>query len=324
MTPELPDPIVTANVYCSRHLDDVLRDAIAPFRAALPDDGFLWFYRYGKRGEHLKLRLHAPAARRDELHAGLARALAPFLTAIADAPPVVRISKSALPPLDVEDAVADDHPDRALLWTQYQRSAVVVGDPIYIRDDRHMALFTRALAASADFLLAEVLPAAHEPTYLQRRQNGFLKLIVAALAATELAPAVWPTYLAYHRDWLVRHLASNGPAAVDATAIRAEIDGRVAQARGSVPALARILAAPGEAQGPLAGWSAAVRAFFEHARGYRGRPDYDRDPYTEDFAFLPLFKVLHGCANQTGLRISNEAYLHQLLHEAAVASLEAT
>jgi hypothetical protein len=65
-----------------------------------------------------------------------------------------------------------------------------------------------------------------------------------------------------------------------------------------------------------------VREFFEHVKGYRGRPEYDRDPYTDDHSFLPLFKVFHACANQIGLRISNEAYLHHLLLQAALASLE--
>ena len=36
-----------------------------------------------------------------------------------------------------------------------------------------------------------------------------------------------------------------------------------------------------------------------------------------DRSFLPLFKVLHACANQLGFRISNEAFLYRLLIEAA-------
>lgn len=331
--PSLADPIVTANVYCSRHIDDLLRDAVAPFRSAMRDElngeGFLWFYRYGKRGEHLKLRLHAPESRREALRASLEQTLSRFLQAIADAPPVERISKSALPPLDVEDAPSEDSPDRSMIWTHYQRTPVIVGDSIYTRDDRHMALFTRAAAASADFLLGEVLPASREPTYLQRRQNSFLKLVIAAMAATDFAAATWPVYFTYHRDWLIRHLVTQSPLGVDAAALHAEIDGHLQKVRGTLPVLAAIMEAERAeardgvaASGPLAAWTTAVREFFAYVTGYRGRPEYNRDPYTDDHTFLPLFKLLHLCANQTGLRISNEAYLHHLLLHAAVASVE--
>lgn len=330
--PAMADPIVTANVYCSRHIDDLLRDAVAPFRSAMHDelhgDGLLWFYRYGKRGEHLKLRLHAPEHRREALRASLEQTLSRFLDAIADAPPVERISKSALPPVDVEDAVDEDCPDRSMLWTHYQRSPVVVGDPIYTRDDRHMALFTRAAAACSDFLLGEVLPGSRESTYLQRRQNSFLKLIIAAMAVTDFAAATWPVYFTYHRDWLIRHLVTQSPLGVDAAVLHAEIDGHLAKVRSTLPVLARIMDAQraevhegGAPSGPLARWTAAVREFFEYVTGYRGRPEYNRDPYTDDHAFLPLFKLFHLCANQTGFRISNEAYLHHLLLHAAVASV---
>lgn len=331
--PSMADPIVTANIYCSRHIDDLLRDAVAPFRSAMHDElnghGFLWFYRYGKRGEHLKLRLHAPEPRREALQASLEQTISRFLVAIADAPPVQRISKSALPPVDVEDAMDEDYPDRSMLWTSYRRSPVIVGDPIYVQDDHHMALFTRVAAASADFLLGEVLPASREPTYLQRRQNSFLKLIIAGMAATDFAAATWPVYFTYHRDWLIRHLVAQSPLGVDAAAISAEIEGHLDKARGALPALARIMAAQraeardgGAPSGLLGAWSAAVREFFEYVRWYRGRAEYDRDPYTGDHSFLPLFKVFHACGNQFGLRISNEAYLHHLLLQAAVASVE--
>jgi len=330
-TPALADPVITANIYCSRHIDDLLRDAVAPFCAAMLDelggDGFLWFYRYGKRGEHLKLRLHAPEPWRAALRASLERTMSCFLDGIAGAAPVDRITKRSLPPVDAEDASDDDRPDRSLLWTTYQRSPVIVGDPIYARDDRHMALFTRALAASAEFLLSEVLPASREANYLQLRQNSFLKLIISGMAATDFTADRWPEYHAYHRDWLVRHLVSNSPLGVDAAAIHAEISGHLDRARSAVPALARIMEAQraqardgGAADGPLRAWSAAVRALFAHLIGYRGRPEYDRDPYTGDHTFLPLFKVFHACGNQLGLRISNEAYLHHLLLEAALAS----
>jgi hypothetical protein len=216
-----------------------------------------------------------------------------------------------------------------MLWTSYRRSPVLVGDPIYVKDDHHMALFTKAAAASADFLLRDVLPASREPTYLQQRQNAFLKLIIAGLAATDFSAVMWPAYLTYHHDWLIRHLVSQSSLSVDAAAMDIELAGHVDRARGALPALARIISAQraeardgGAPGGPLGAWSAAVQEFFAYVRGYRGRPGYDRDPYTDDHSFLPLFKLFHVSANQLGLRISNEAYLHRLLLQSAVASAE--
>ena len=332
--PSMADPVVTANIYCSRYINDLLRAAVAPFRSVMHDEtdghGFLWFFRYGKRGEHLKLRLHAPEPHRAALQARLEHTISQFLETISQVAPGDRLSKSALPPLDVEDEPDEDYPDRAMLWTRYRRSPVVVGDPIYTQDDHHMARFTRAAAASADFLLREVLPASQEATYLQRRQSSFLKLIIAGMAATDFAAATWPVYFTYHHDWLVRHLVAHSPLAMDAAVLAAEIDGHLAKARAAVPALARVMAAQRAERrdghspsGPLGAWSDAVRSFFEYVQGYRGRPEYNRDPYTDDHTFLPLFKVFHACANQLGLRISNEAYLYRLLGEAAVASVEA-
>jgi hypothetical protein len=331
--PSMTDPILTASIYCSRYVDDVLRDAIAPFRAAMRDEAgghdLLWFFRYGKRGEHVKLRLHAPESRRDTLRARLEHGVSRFLAAIADAPPPAkRLSKSGLPPVDVEDALDEDHPDRSLLWTTYRRSPVIVGDPVYTRDDRHMALFARAVSASADFLLDEVLPVSRAPAYLQHRQNSLLKLVIAGMAATDLAGARWPVYFAYHHDWLLRHLVTQSPLGVDGAAITAEIDGHLDRMRGAVPGLARIVAAQhgevdGSAEfGPLGAWRAAVQEFFAYVKGYRGRPEYDRDPYTDDHSFLPLFKVFHACANQLGFRISHEALVYRLLLEAARVSVE--
>ncbi len=257
------------------------------------------------------------------LQDSLGKAMSDFLESVSNAPPVERISKSALPPLDVEDAVAEDYPDRSLLWTTYRRSPAIIGDPAYARDDRHVAYFTRALAASSDFILGEVVGGSKDPAYLRRRQNSFLKLVITGLAVTDLSPAAWSVYFTYHRDWLIRHLVTNAPLGAEAATILAEIEGQIDKARAALPALARIMAAQraaaseqGDAGGLLGAWSVAVRSSFEYVQSYRGRPEYNCDPYTDDHAFLPLFKLFHACANQFGFRISNEAYLHHLLLQA--------
>lgn len=356
------DPIVTASLYCSRHIDRALHEAVSPFRAALQErlgaDAYLWFYRYAKRGEHLKLRVHAPSAHADALRALLDEHAQRFLAVMADEPPVERISKGAMPAMDVEDELDADQPDRSLLWTTYQRTPVIVGDLRYVQDDRHMALFTQGLAASSDYALAEVIPAFAERSYHQKRQNAFLKLAIAGMSMTALAAPQWVTYFRYHRDWLIRHLVMISPPDVTAEVLTEELDQRLEGVRKILPSLANIMAAhrqqdddsdesspdaasPAEAsaaedpagdsadgtppeQTPFDVWRTATAAFFEHVSGYRGRPEYDCDPYSEDYAFLPMFKLLHACANQLGFRISHEAYLHHLLLQAATLSAESS
>ncbi|ACY14044.1 hypothetical protein Hoch_1492 [Haliangium ochraceum DSM 14365] len=350
----MADPIVTASLYCSRHIDRALHEAINPFRAALQEKlgagAYLWFYRYAKRGEHLKLRVHAPSADADALRALLDEHVQRFLAVVADEPPVERISKGAMPAMDVEDELETDQPDRSLLWTTYQRTPVIVGDLRYVQDDRHMALFTQGLAASSDYALAEVIPAFAERSYHQKRQNAFLKLAIAGMSMTDLAAPQWVTYFRYHRDWLIRHLVMISPPEVTAEVLTEELDQRLEGVRRILPSLANIMAAhreedddsdenaPDSASAteessaeqtppeptPFDTWRTATAAFFEHVSGYRGRAEYDCDPYSEDYAFLPMFKLLHACANQLGFRISHEAYLHHLLLQAATLSAESS
>src|SRR5512133_161067 len=132
----LPDPLLTANVYCAGRLDDVLLRGVAPFwrgvRAEHPEQqAYLWFVRYLRGGEHLKVRLHAPEAMREALRSSFEAAVRSHLATLAtlgSAPAAAAAPRSdgALP-IDVEDEGAEAHPDPSFLWTHYQRSAVSFG-----------------------------------------------------------------------------------------------------------------------------------------------------------------------------------------------------
>jgi hypothetical protein len=329
---DYPDPAVTASIYCNRQLDRLLHAVIAPFwrevRSRHPDV-WIWFFRYGRGGEHLKLRIHGPAAVGDIVRALLERHLEPFFAnPVSDPPDGVWISKSALPPLDLEDETEDDYPNKSLLWTHYRRRPEPFGCELYTRDDTHLELFVRTQAAAAEVLLERLAPEVDGPRFAQVRQNLFIKLLVLGLAATDFDAAQWAAYHAYHREWLIQTLVRI-PGTISRQAILEELETRLGAGRAGALALASRIEAGVAAERPPASpdafgsWSRAMTDFFGHVRAYRGRPEYDQDPFTRDFAYLPLHKVFNGVANQFGYRLSHEAYVHHLLCVAAEAAAAA-
>lgn len=325
-----PDPLVSANLYASRHLDDLLREVLVPLltrvRAEAPgQDVYLWFFRYARRGEHLKLRLHGPEVLREQLRALVAQEAARGLAALPAEPGSEQVINPHVPPVDEEDALDTAVPDRSLLWTTYRRSPILMGAETYARSDLHTALFTRALGECAQLVLSELVPELGSPSFAQKRQSLLIKMIVCALAETDLGLEQWTDYFTYHRDWIIRFLAAKGsPQKSRPEVFLEEFEQRVPKSGGALASLHAIMAHQKEAvlagrvePGPLEGWRRAVAAFFQHIASYRGQAEYDVDPYTRDHAYLALFKVLQGCANQCGFRLSNEAHLHHLLLRAS-------
>ncbi len=317
------DPALTGNVYCNRRLDVLMKDAIAPFGRelrALSPESCLTLFRYGKGGEHLKVWIYGPEALSEAARPLLERCCGAFLASprAERLPGDSWISKSGLPAIDDLDEAAGDHPDRTLAFSRYRRSAVLLGAEIFAADDRHVRLFAATQAAVSHLLLERLAPQADSPDYFKARQALFLNLLIAAFSALRFAPAELAEYLAYHRDWMIRTVAKiAGPGKTPATIV-ADFEQRAAAQRGAVSGLAAHLEAAGNGelldQDPLLlEWRDAVGRFFAHAAGYRGDAAYDQDPFTADFAFLPLFKALHGAGNQFGFRVSHEGFLHHLL-----------
>lgn len=326
--PGFVDPVLTANVYCNRRMDPLLSGAIAPFWRAVREqytqNCFFWLFRYGKCGEHVKLRFHG-----SEDFAGSVRSLLPahldrfFADPASDPDPENWLSKSAIPPIDEEDEAEEDYPNKSLLWTHARRSPVLIGAHVYLADDRHVDLFHRAQAAATEIVLDVLIPGLGRPDFSKHRQSQFLKMLLAAFSALDFDVPQWIDYLTYHRDWLIRTVVANATVEViTPESILAELDQRVEGMRSAVAGLsghvlrgASGAAAPGD--DPFGRWGASIASLHEYVKGYRGRPEYDQDPYTRDFAYLPLFKALHGAANQFGFRLSHEAYLNHLLLKAA-------
>jgi len=357
-----PAKTLSANLYCDRRFHDLLRHVLAPLDRELEalsgPDTLLWFSRYSRRGQHVKVRLHTSdesswPALRDRITAladgffatlpepgagqpaasgegGGAGGAGADPGASAESPQASpRLSVPKLPAIDVEDEGDTDYPDRSILWTAFRPSAKTLGNERYLSDHRHLNLFYRCMAASAKSVLAEVAAGAEEEPPLKARQSRLLRLVVSTFFALDLRPEEQIDYLEFHRDWMLRHQLTQAGLQTKAEETIERLDQKLVGMEATVAALSQIIAAQlapqddvqeGEAdfeEDESAELRSALQAFFAHVRGYRERTEYDLDPYTPDFAFLPLFKVLHGMANQVGVPILNELYTYQILVRAA-------
>jgi hypothetical protein len=329
---QFPDPVVTANIYCDRRLDEMIHGALFSMRRAMaeeePSDLWrLWFVRYPKRGEHLKVRLHGPetaAPRLRQLLTDAVEACFSTLPAVVDGE--IRKDGKELPPIDPEDGDATLHPDRSLLWTRYKRHQISLGGKPLLDDDRYAALITTCLARSCDTVLASLRPNDEGQFPHSPRQTALLRLVTGGLGALGFGVEKSAAYLAYHRDWLLRFTASRsntGSEKIRQTL--AQFDHKAEQMGGALEPL-RSMALDAWNGGPrdsldgtdAGGWR-AMRDFQDYLDRFRGNPDYQLDPFATDVVFSPVFKVFHGSANQLGLNMLNEAFAHHLLWRAVSA-----
>ncbi|HET6231942.1 MAG TPA: lantibiotic dehydratase C-terminal domain-containing protein [Longimicrobiaceae bacterium] len=321
-----PDPILTANLYSAGGLDELLHGVVRPFRDRLaeadPDGEWsVWGVRYARRGEHLKLRVHGPASHRGLAERLLGEAANAHFAALAPADPELpRLSRNDAPAVDAEDEGGGDLPDRTLLLTTYRRSPVTLGPQPLPDDDGYAARATLCLARGADLVLDGLQPDATGKFPGAARQKLLLRAVIGALAGARFSPALRESYLGYHRDWLLRFSLNSEQARVDlvghydsrveAMGPGAAQIGRAAEAQwGAEPG-----AAPGGAWGA---WREAVADLVAYMERFRGDPAYDVDPFAADVAFPGVFKVLHGLANQAGVKMTDEAWTHHLVLRAA-------
>lgn len=321
----LPDPVLTASIYSSDHIDDLVRRAISPFYAEISESGrwLLWMVRYNRCGRHLKVRLHGPQEERAQVQGLLDGALTAYF---ADPPPP---PKSSLPrtkrkslPIDVEDERDEDYPDGTVLWTQYRRSPVTLGPcAMLVGDDQYAVRFTACMTSGA----AIVLDALSEEISGSKRLKVLLSALAAATTAVGFSDDERDAYHAYHRDWLLRTMLDDEQRDKE---VRAQFDARVASMEPVVDQVRANLARgrdglpPDNARAACLedGWRAALGEFFTFVAPFRGRAEYVADPFSEDPVFPALFKVLHGLANQLGVDMLNEALLHHVLLYALATS----
>lgn len=319
----LPDPSVTANIYCAARIDDLLQRCIAPMwrsiREAHPaSPAYLWVLRYRRRGEHLKVRLHCPEPERAAMRDALAGAVHAYLDGLdtAEKDGDNRADNRFSPPIDPEDEPNEPQADRTLLWTSYRRSPITFGAELFARDDRFAALFTRALGQNTAEVLS-LFGAAESPEIrFSVRQSALLKTMVRGLSGPGWSRDERAGYLVYHRNWLMRYLlARSNQGRERAEKLLAQLSAKAAGMGSSLGGIEATLAtAWSSAEGAQdAGFAADVRELAALADGYNEHTLQDIDPFAGLRSYPAVFKVLHGAANPLGIQPLDEAFVYHLL-----------
>lgn len=327
-----PDPVLTANLYCAGHLDDVLHQVIGPFWRAVrqrdPDAGaYVWTVRASEEGEHLKVRLHGPESLAGPARDFLQRAVAPFF-ARCGVPPGERRPIEHAGTFEEDDEAGSGHPDCSLVWTRYRRSHIWLGGGPFLDDDGYVSRITRCLAAACErALLLEADATGKIPHRV--RQSALLEALIAGLAVSDFAVDARPAYLAYHRDTLLR---SRARAEAGKMTDLLELFDRRIEAMGPASGALRQAVrsawthdtAEVEPRRPDAAWCAALANLVWYIRPLCDDPDYAIDPWAGDPCFVPVFKAFHGCANQLGLNLTEEAFAHHFLWSVSAPSPDAS
>lgn len=314
--PVSPDPVLSASVYRSGRLCEVIAHLVAPFwREHRGGQGsYLWLMRYARCGEHLKIRIHAPEAEAPLLRERLETAQAKYFAEAAPPPPgSTRRSTPAAPPVDAEDRATADYPESTFLWTAYGRSPLSLGYRPFLDDDAYCALLTRCLGAGAEIVMdrLEAGPDGECPYAIQ--SEIWREAVAAGLLATSWSMR-WSAreralYLLYHRDCLLRYLRKKKRWTAGANAmaqVLAQFDrqaGKLAQEKAALAA--------------EDAWSRTLRDLGAYVSPLLEDPAFHVDPFADHPAFPVFFKVFHGLANQIGLDATNEAFLCHLLIGAA-------
>ncbi len=317
-----PDPFLTANLYCRGCLDALIHQVIHPFwlETAPQREGrgaYLWILRYGRGGEHLKVRVHGPESLRPALRTSLEAKADLFFTrsqALSGTPSAP--GQSLAPPIDLED-LDPEHPDRTLLWTTYQRSPIVLGAPPLSGDTRYVAFFTRCLGLGCEAVLSSFRSG---PPLPGRRQATLWSLVASGVSA------LWPDledrvrYLTYHRDWLIRTPVLRMRLGTrKAREILARYDTAAAgldlKRQAALQSLLQRRTDPaaegsGKAQGS---WLQSLLDLHDDMGRFVGKPEYSIDPLAIGPVYPVVFKVFHGLANQLGMSPLNEGLAYHLM-----------
>jgi hypothetical protein len=319
-----PDPCLTASLYCAGRIDWTIARCVLPVwrrvqteQPAVPC--YLWILRYGRGGEHLKLRFHGPSTLRpliEFLLTDAASAQRPWLAHPSDALHTAALIAS---PLDEEDEVQEEWPAGSLLWTHYRRSpALFLGKP-FLNDDGFVARFTSCLGCGCELLLSSFDLDNGDSLSHRRRRAMLLRALMAAVSELFREPGERIRYLTYHRDWTIRHpvLAIRG-GDEKAREILERYERQVAGLSfTAMHSLRRAADEMGtEARWPVGeetAWRDALREMRRYLEALGNDPFLSPDPFVTGPLFPTVFKILHGLANQIGIDVLNEGMAYHLL-----------
>lgn len=319
------DPLVSASIYAEGLLDFVFHQGLQPFWRLVREAGLdclPWLMRYGRRGEHWKVRLHASPRDEEALRGTLTRCTQGAFSMLAGgSADSSRAFWKDSPPLDAEDSTPDLQPDRSLLWTSYRRHALTFGPDPFPRDDRWVERFIHTLSAGCRWLLDSSRPGEDGAVPFVGRQRSLLLLVATALNGDDFSLEETRSYLAYHRDTLIRYLLSNSEVDVDAKVAQI-LESFSRQTAAAEPMVTPILSCrriPGERseEAALLPWKSAFREAVKYLDTVGGEDDVrSLDPFAEQSRFPLVFKLFHGIANIIGMTKLSEACAFHLLLEA--------
>lgn len=313
------DPILTASIYRSGALDEVIHNVIIPFRRYLEEDerDWLWIMRYSRGGEHLKIRVHGIEAHSSRLAGLLESIVRSYLSSAEPIAGASRMIRHDVPPIDAEDQAVGAQPDMSFLWTTYRRSPVSLAGKPLLLEDKYVALLTRCLGYGCDVVLPTFQLKPNGQSHYQPRQAALLRILITGLAAL---PAEWRApFLIYHRDWLLRvMLVRSGADWEQGRDLLSNLDIRARSNEKTLETLRQASETQWGAQARIEnslndGWRRSLSQLVSYVRSLVKDPAYHLDPFAQEPLFPVLFKAFHGLANQLGLDRLNEAYLHHLL-----------
>ena len=328
-----PDPCLSANIYCSGRLSEVIHKVIAPLWQELADTddetSYLWLMRYARGGEHLKLRAHGGSAMEEAIRVSLPKALEAYFASLPlPDEGAERVTKPQATPIDVEDQESEDAPDRSFRWTQYQRSHVALGARPYMDHDAYVSALTRALASGTWLILQRLETQADGSISFGKVQGILLQVLIAGLGVAGFDDEMRAEYLRYHRDWLLRTALKYGgkggtksPRKLAETLTR--FDGQVASLGAGAAAIEKAARSRWSASevtdpsDPIRQFESRTAELLEISRPMAEEQRFHIDPFASHGIFPPLFRLLHGCANQLGVNALNEAFVHHLLFSVA-------
>jgi hypothetical protein len=319
-SPNSADPILTANIYASGLVDNLLQQGIVPFwrdvQGARPDGGcWFWIMRYARGGEHLKIRVHGERAGADSLRPLLYGHLERWMEKARTYPAAnLRVNNPKAPPIDAEDKAEANFADRTFVATTYGRSYVSLPASPWLEDKNFVALACRCLAATTGVFLAAVDE--HGELSDGSKQSLLAKSLISALGASGLGDRTSATeYLAFHRDWLLRFFIPESSKELE---IRAHFDAQASSstARTRLAQLSDEKWARNNSGQEAEPWLRTFAALSAYTQSFAGSGAHQIDPFTTNVNFPPLFKMLHGMANQFGVTPLHEAYVHHLLIKA--------
>jgi hypothetical protein len=203
-----------------------------------------------------------------------------------------------------------------LVWTTYRRSYVTLPGEPWLADDELVALHSDCLARGLDLVLD--LVRGNENMSTARRQTFLVEALAQFFRSDELSQAGGAAvYVKYHRDWLIRYCV---PERDRHDKVLASFNRGITQDM-STKLTRRLI--QGNSLGRAREQPAlteALASMISYTMRFSDKQAYFIDSFATSISFPPLFKALHGIANQLGISPIEEAFIYHMICTSLSAS----